>query len=95
MGASFGENDHGIDAGEGGENLGALLLWDERTAGAFELVNRFVAIEADDEEVPEFLRALQVANMPEVKQIETPVRGHDLLAATARAGGPTRGLRQG
>jgi hypothetical protein len=93
--ASFGENDHGIDARQGREDLGALLLRDERSAGAFELADRSVAIEADDEEVPELLRALEIANMAEVKQIETPIRGHDLLTMMARAGGPTSRLRQG
>ena len=49
----------------------------------------------DDEEIPEFPGPLEIAHVPEVKQIETPVRGHKLLAATARVGGPTRRLWQG
>src|SRR6266404_3683027 len=35
VGASFGKNDHGIDARQGSEDLGALLLGGERTTGAF------------------------------------------------------------
>src|ERR1017187_3854581 len=31
MSAPFGKNDHGIDAGQGGEHLGTLLFRDERT----------------------------------------------------------------
>jgi hypothetical protein len=92
--ASFGENDHGIDAGQGGEDLGALLLRDERSTGALELANRFVAIEPDDEDMPEVPGTLEIADVAEVQQIETPVRGDNLPAATARRGGPTSHLGQ-
>ena len=43
-----------------------------------------VPVEADDEHVTQFSGALQVADVPEVQQIETAVGGDDALAATPR-----------
>lgn len=93
--AFFGENDYGIDARQSSDHLGALLLRDERSAGAFELADRLVAIEANDEEFSEFLRALEIADVAEMKQIETPVGGHNFFPVSSRCSGPTSDLWQG
>jgi LPS O-antigen subunit length determinant protein (WzzB/FepE family) len=43
-----------------------------------------IPIEADDERIAELPRALEIAHMAEVQQVETTVGGDDALAAPAR-----------
>jgi hypothetical protein len=86
--AFLGENDDGVDAGEGGEDGGPLPLRDEGSVWAFELLNGTVTIQAHDKEITEFFGALQIAHMAEVDQVEAPVGGDDPVALAASQGAP-------
>lgn len=92
--ALFPEDDNGVHASQSGENGGALFLWYERTMRAFEFTRGTVGIEADDEQVTEFFGALQIADVTEVKEVETTVGGDDAPPSTMGGGGPTSGLRE-
>lgn len=94
MGAFFGEDDDGVNAGEGCEDGGALPLRDKWTSRPFQLADGTVTVEADDEEIAELSGALQVTHVAEVKQIETTVGGDHALAPAARGSSPWGGLLQ-
>lgn len=93
--AGFAENDHGVHAGQGGEDGGAVAFGDEGAVGAFELADGAVGIEADDQEVAELFGALEVADVAVVKEVETAVGGDDGLAAATGGVGPAAGLGEG
>src|SRR6266567_4533122 len=83
----------------GGPDFGAFGLRDERPAGAFQGTGASVIIEAEDQEITERPRLLEVAHVTKVEQVETAVGedaafarllpalhlGGELLAATVRA----------
>lgn len=94
MGADLGEDDNGVDASERGEDGGALFLRHQRATRPFELADRTIAVQADNEEVAELLGALEIGDMAEVKQIKATVGDDDALAVLTRQSGPAGGLWQ-
>jgi hypothetical protein len=94
MGAGLWEDDHGVHAGERGEDGGALSLRDERTPRTLEFADGAVAVQANNKEVPKLAGALEIGYVAEVQQVETTVRGDHALAAAAGQRGPADGLSQ-
>lgn len=94
MGADLGKENNGIDAGERGQDGGALFLRNQRTVWTLELANGGVAVEADDKEVAELFGALEVADVAKMQQIEATVGGDDTFALAPRRSGPASGLLQ-
>src|SRR5216683_6032503 len=62
-----------VDAGERGQDFGSFGLRDERPAGTFQGTGASVIIEAEDQEITELPRLLEVAHMTQVEQVETAV----------------------
>jgi hypothetical protein len=77
------ENHDVIHGGESGDKFGARLRGKNRAAGAFESADARVGIYRDDEEIAFTARALKIADMSRVQNIETAVREHDLFSAGA------------
>ena len=59
------------------------------------LVDMFVSREGDDEHVAHRLGLLEVAEVPDVEQVEDPVAVHDLPPLAAEAGKGGGELREG
>jgi len=95
VGAFLREDDDGIDARQRGQHGGTLALGDERAPRALEFAHGAVSVEADDEQIAKSPGALQIADVPEVDQVETSIGGHDAATAPTRRGGPLGGLGQG
>jgi hypothetical protein len=66
-----------------------MLLANQRTATAFELSNRGVRVEADNQKVAEFPGALEIIHVAIVEEVETAVRRHNPLSAVARGRRPS------
>lgn len=88
------KDDDRVHAGQSGQYGGALAGRDERAVRAFELADRRVGVEANDEPVAEAPGALEVAHMAEVEQVEAAVRGDNPLTVTPGGVRPTPGLRE-
>src|SRR5438034_3573321 len=74
-----------VDAGERGQDFGSFGLRDERSAGAFEGARAIIIIEAEDQEITERPRLLEVAHVAKVEQVETAVGKDAALARTLPA----------
>lgn len=77
------ENYNVIDCGESGDKFGARLRGKNRAAGTLESANARIGIYRDDEDVAFAARALEIADMPSVQNIETAIREHNLFSAGA------------
>ena len=77
------ENYDVIHGGERGNKFGARLRGQNRAAGAFESANTRIGIYRDDEEIAFAARALEIADVSRVQNIETAVGEHDLFSAGA------------
>ena len=77
------ENDDVIHGGESGNKFGARLRGQNRAAGTFEPTDTRIGIYRDDENVTFTARALEIADMSRVQNIETAVGKHDFLGAGA------------
>src|SRR5947209_6253978 len=73
-----------VNGAQGRDRLGALAFGDEGTVIALEASHLLVAVYADDEEVAEAARAFEVADVPDVQQIEAAVGEDDARAVLAR-----------
>src|SRR5579883_93701 len=69
-----------INAGEGGEDFGALLLRHQGATWAFQAARAFVAVQAKNQEIAQRAGILQVANMAEVQQVEAAIGENGLFA---------------
>ena len=87
------EYDDGVNAGERRQNLGPLLLRDQRPVGPFARANGTVGIHSDDERVAVGTGGLQIADVAGVKDIEDAVREDDLLSRPPQIGGQPSGAR--
>src|SRR5260370_37452033 len=74
------ENHDGVHGFESGENFGALSLWNHRTAFAFQLTYAGIAVEPNDEHVPQFARQFQTADVAGMEQVKTSVGENDAAA---------------
>src|SRR6185437_9630881 len=77
------ENHDVIHGCKRGNQFGACLRGQNRTAGTFESADTRVGINRDDQEIAFPARALEIADMSRVQNIETAVREHDLLSVGA------------
>src|SRR5579872_72807 len=77
------ENHDVIHGGERGNEFGARLRGKNRTAGTFESADTRIGIYRGDEDVAFAARALEIADMSCVQNIETAVREHDLFSVGA------------
>ena len=73
-----------INCAQGRDRLGSLALRDEGAALAFESVHLLVAVYADDEEVAEVASAFEVADVPDVQEVEADIGEDDTRAVLAR-----------
>jgi hypothetical protein len=80
--SSFVEDEDRVDTFETGQNLGTLLLRNDRTRGSFEGANTPVAVDADDQKITKGPGGFKAADVARVKQIETAI-GEDNLATVA------------
>ena len=81
------EDDDVIDRSQSPEDLGALGGGHERTPAAFEPTHGRVPVQSDEEDVTEPARGFQIADMPDVEQIEAAIGQHDALAVGPQAFG--------
>ena len=70
------ENDHGVHAFQSGQDLGSLILLDRWSVRTLELFDCDVAVQADDQRIPEFARSLQYMNMAWMQDVEAAVGEH-------------------
>jgi len=73
-----------VNCAQGRDRLGSLALRDEGAALAFESKHLLVAVYADDEEVAEVARAFEVADVPDVQEVEAAIGEDDARAVLAR-----------
>ena len=73
-----------VNCAKGRDRLGSLALRDEGAALAFESVHLLVAVYADDEEVAEVASAFEVADVPDVQEVEAAIGEDDTRAVLAR-----------
>ncbi len=66
-------DDDGVDAFESGEDFGAFLFRNDGAAGAFELADAGVAVEADDENVAEGAGGFKVWTWPGWSRSKQPL----------------------
>src|SRR3712207_6360951 len=71
------ERDDVVDGRECRQNVGPILERVDRTAGSLEACDALVGVEADDQHVPERLRARQVRDVAAVEDVEAAVREDD------------------
>ena len=77
------EDDDGVNAGEAGEDRGAVVLAEHRATGALEQADGFVAVEGEDEEVAELSGGLQIVDVAGMEQVEAAISKGDLPAGVA------------
>ncbi|MCU1283742.1 MAG: hypothetical protein JWO13_92 [Acidobacteriales bacterium] len=82
----LGENNDGINVGEGGHDFGAFGLRSSRASFTFECANGAVSINGDDELAAEFFGPTEVADVSDVKEVEASVGKRDGLARCAPFG---------
>ncbi len=66
-----------------GQNCGAIRFRIHRTARAFQLPRRVVAVDADEQRVAEVSRVLQIGHVAEMQDVETAVRDDEFFAGGA------------
>lgn len=71
-----------IDAAERRQHLGPVLECVDRAVRAFEAADTGVRIQAEDEDIPEGLGAVELGNMTAVQDIEAAVGQNDPAART-------------
>src|SRR5882672_5697604 len=74
------EEGHPVDALERRHELEALLQREERAPASLELPSRGVGVQGDEEGLARLLRALEIADVPHVKEVEDAVGEHESLA---------------
>jgi hypothetical protein len=82
------EDADGIDAFEGGEDEGAVVLGIERAGWAFESANGGIAVESDDEEVGLGAGAGEISDVAGVEDVKAAVGCDDGESRPASAGSP-------
>lgn len=76
----FGEDDNVIDAFKSGDEFGAFLFRQDRTTQTLAIGRRCVIVDPDDQHVSELSCRLQVAQMPDMQEIEMSVGQNDPMA---------------
>jgi hypothetical protein len=80
------EHDHVVDALDGRHHLGALGRREDRTPGPLEAGNRRVVVDRHDQAIGLGRRSLEVADVPDVEDVEAPVgKGHGLARGAVLA----------
>jgi len=77
------ENYDVVDSGERGNKFGARRRGQNRAAGTFEPADTRIGIYRDDEEIAFAARALEIADVSGVQNVEAAVREHDCFSAGA------------
>ena len=85
-GRVFGEEDDGVDGGEGGHDAGAFVLGDDGARGAFEAADGGVGVEAEDELGAELAAVFEQGDVADVEEVEAAVGEDDGLAGGAPVG---------
>ena len=86
------EDRHRVDAGERGEDRGAVVLLDQRALRALEPAHGRVGVQAHDQAVAERPRRLERAHVAGVQEVEAAARGHHRAALGADARGQRGGV---
>ena len=73
-----------VNGAQGRDRLGALAFGDEGAALALDMAHLLVAVYADDEEVAEVASAFEVADVPDVQEVEAAIGEDDTRAVLAR-----------
>src|SRR6185437_10143571 len=76
----FGENYHGIHIRESSEEFGALFRGNEWAAFTFECADRFIRIDRHHEPASQRFGGTQVADVANVKKVETSIGEDDRIA---------------
>jgi len=69
----FVENVHGIDAAQREQHPLAVFLAVDRSGATLEPTHRGIAVQTDDEVLPQRARLFKVGDMADVQDVETPV----------------------
>src|SRR6185312_5786220 len=94
-GGFFGEDADGIDTFERRQHQSAILLVVDWTIGSFQLLNRLVPVDRDEQEVAEVARRFEVGDMAEMQDIKASIRNDEPFAARADLGPPRSQLIPG
>jgi hypothetical protein len=73
----FDENYHSVHVRKGSEEFGALFSRNERTAFTLERANGFIGVDGYDKPSAQLFGGMQVADMADMKKIETSIREDD------------------
>src|SRR2546423_1037964 len=68
------EDRHEVNGREGREKFGALALVHHGAARALQSAHRAVAVDGDEQSVSQTTRRFEVAHVPDVQDVEAPVR---------------------
>lgn len=77
---ALGKDDNGVDVGESGEYLGSLFGWHQGTPFPFQESDGVVRVDRNDQASAELFRRVDIANVADVEQIETPIGECDVFA---------------
>lgn len=87
-GTDFVEEADGIDAGEGGDEGGAIGLGMDGAGRAFELAHGEVAVDPDEEAVAKLSGGFEIGGVPDVEEVETAIGHHHPPALVPLPGSP-------
>ena len=80
-GGFLGENADRIHAFQRSQNQSAILLVVDRTIWAFQLLNRVITTDSDEQQVTQIPRFFQVGHVVKMKNIKASIRDHQAFAA--------------
>src|SRR5439155_24531193 len=86
------EDHHAVHGLQRRENFRALAFWKHGTAFPFQLAHTGVAIQSDNQGVPQFARQFEDANMARMEQIKAAVGENDSATVAFRAAKPQNRL---
>jgi hypothetical protein len=87
-GGFLGKNAHATDAFQSGKHRGAILLVVDGAIRAFQLLDRIVAADANQQQVAQIAGHLEIRDVAKVQDIEATVRDDEALAGGADVGAP-------
>jgi hypothetical protein len=82
------ENNHGVHAFQSSQDFGSFTFLDRRSVCTFELFDCGVAVQADDQRIPEFTRSLQYMDVAGMQDVEATVREHHATSVAFLAAKP-------
>jgi hypothetical protein len=82
------ENNHGVHAFQSGQDFGSFIFLVRRSVCTLQICDCGVAVQADDQRIPEFTRSLQYMDVARMQDIEATVGEHHAASVAFLAAKP-------